>query len=235
MDRSGFSVDPVMAGPEGGGSEPFLEEEIKLQVPNPGVLVALAGDLSCRGQGEWLDRSYQDRYLDHPEWRLLKRRLALRLRRVTGAGAWLEIKGGGQEENGIWQRPEWRQEAGAGMPACVADLPDGPVRRGLLGFLTDEDPLRELFTCEMRRRVLSVLLEEGARVKVSLDQGVVRAGAVEIGMVEVELEWRAGSREAMRALAADLMARYGLLPAKGSRFHAGLALLAPDPALMARF
>lgn len=202
-----------------------LEEEIRLTVPDPALFSALECDLSARvGGGGFLDRSYTDLYLDHPDRLLLKRRLALRLR-STATATHLEIKGEGVLDGGVWRRPEWRQGADVVPPAQVRDVADGPVRRRLESLLGREAPLAPLLTCTIDRRLVALSGREGARLEVSLDRGEIRAGEGRVGVAELEIECGADARAAGLSLARELRERFDLRDAPHSKFRIGLALL----------
>ena len=64
----------------------------------------------------------------------------------------------------------------------------------------------------------------GAVIELALDTGVLTGGGREEPFTEMELELKAGSREAMVADGAFLSAAYGLEPERRSKFRRALAL-----------
>ncbi|MBF0163148.1 MAG: CYTH domain-containing protein [Magnetococcales bacterium] len=203
-----------------------VEEEIRLTVPDSTTFAALGRELLARGGGSgFLDRSYTDLYLDHPDRLLLQSRLALR-HRATAGTTHLEIKGEGVLDGGVWHRPEWRQGADAVPPAQVGEMADGPVRRRLEMRLGMEAPLAPLLTCTIERRVMVLIGADGARLEVSLDRGEIRAGGRRVRIAELEIECGSGARGAGMALARGLRERFALREAPHSKFRIGLALLA---------
>ncbi|MBF0212896.1 MAG: CYTH domain-containing protein [Magnetococcales bacterium] len=200
--------------------EPSLEEEIRLAVPDETTLQRILEAWSPQS----VDRSYRDCYLDHPAFGLLKQRLAVRLRSLSGARR-IEIKGGGVQRAGVWQRPEWSQEWPEAWSRIPEELPPGPVRRCLLAHLPADQPLIELFTCEVTRRSAPITLDDGGSVMLCIDQGEIRAGEKRVRIREVELEWLSGSRDLWQAWMRALRERYGLVPAAASKFAVGLAML----------
>ena len=60
--------------------------------------------------------------------------------------------------------------------------------------------------------------------ELALDSGVLLGGGKEIALQEVELELKAGSEEALLALAKTVAAAYELTPEQASKFRRALTL-----------
>ncbi|MBF0627340.1 MAG: CYTH domain-containing protein [Magnetococcales bacterium] len=202
---------------------PEIEEEIRFRVVDPATPDALLTALRPLAAGEVRDRSYRDRYLDHPEFRLLRRRLALRLR-TEASGSRVELKGAGEACAGVWQRQEWQQPAEAAWSGAVGELADGPVRRILLELCSRDAVLMPISVCEIHRRVLRLKLAGGGVTELFLDRGEVRVADRRVVIDEVELEWRAGCRAQWRVWAGELASAFNLAPAAHSKFALGLSL-----------
>ncbi|MBF0189716.1 MAG: CYTH domain-containing protein [Magnetococcales bacterium] len=206
------------------GSAPALEAEIRLALPDDASPEAILAALAPRLQGPVVTHSCLDHYLDHPGLLLLAQRLALRVR-VLPERSWVELKGEGVLRDGVWHRPEWRQEAPENWSRRPGDLAEGPVRRGLsLARLPPETPLSGLCVCQVSRQVVPVALDGGGVAELSLDCGEVRAGGARQAIRELELEWRSGPQEGLTRLAAELTRAHGLVPAPASKFRIGLSL-----------
>ena len=68
-------------------------------------------------------------------------------------------------------------------------------------------------SCGARFTRLAGLLElPGCMAELALDQGVLLGGGKELSFIEVEVELKEGSEEAVTAFAQDLAAKYGLKP-----------------------
>lgn len=204
------------------GSE--IEEEIRFALPDRATPETILKALQPQAEGGVQDRSYRDRYLDHPEFRLLARGQALRLRTLADR-SWIEIKGSGFERDGVWLRPEWRQPVAPDWSGAVQELNPGPVRDRLVEFCSWDARLIPILSGEIQRRVVRLILPQGVVTELALDQGEMRAAERQIAIHELELEWRSGSREAWRAWAGTLAKQYGLAPAPHSKFAQGLSLL----------
>lgn len=73
-------------------------------------------------------------------------------------------------------------------------------------------------------RIARTLVLESCTVELALDSGVLTGGGREIGLCEVEVELKSGSREAASAYAARLASAYGLEPESRSKFRRALTL-----------
>lgn len=76
---------------------------------------------------------------------------------------------------------------------------------------------------EFNRIAKTVVLPD-CTVELALDAGVLTGGGKERQLCEVEVELKAGSREATLAYARELLQKYGLVPEKASKFRRALAL-----------
>nr|CAX83931.1 Adenylate cyclase [uncultured bacterium] len=208
-----------------GGQAMALEEEIKLTVPEAGVLEAVLADpeVRRRASGPWRTRPFLAIYYDTPQRELLAHRLAFRARRVEDQW-WAGLKGHGGVVDGVSRREEWE----ARFPGPIerfSQLPPGELRERVLAVVSADSPLERLLTTAINRRVLELDLEEGCRVELALDQGTIAAGARQRDLCEVELERLAGPLTPMIRFGRELADRHRLTPARLSKFHQGLELL----------
>ncbi len=73
-------------------------------------------------------------------------------------------------------------------------------------------------------RIAKTLQMDDCTVEIALDQGILYGGERTAPLCEVEVELKAGSRQAASAYAAALAFRYGLQQESGSKFRRALAL-----------
>lgn len=73
-------------------------------------------------------------------------------------------------------------------------------------------------------RTAITVTQPDCTVEVALDKGVLFGGGKQIPLCELEVELKAGSREAVIAYAAQLANTYGLALERGSKFRRALAL-----------
>ncbi|MBF0624672.1 MAG: CYTH domain-containing protein [Magnetococcales bacterium] len=202
-----------------------LEEEIKLTVPAAGILEAVLADpeVQRRAIGPLRLRPFLAIYYDTPHQDLLAQCLAFRARRVAGQW-WAGLKGQGRVVDGVSQREEWE----ARFPGPIerfGQLPPGELRERVLAIVAAEQPLEKLLTTDITRRVLDLELEEGSRVELALDQGLIEAGGRQREILEVELERLSGPLEPLIRFGRELAHRHHLTPARLSKYHQGLELL----------
>lgn len=141
-------------------------------------------------------------YVDTPDAALLRRGLALRLRRC--GRRWQQTLKAGAGAGGLLaKRPEWETPA-LGKRPVLDRLPH--EARSLLPP-DAADRLTPCFETEVWRDIWQ-LDHAGTRIEVVLDRGEVRAGAQVCPIAEVELELKAGSLtplfDVAERLAADL-------------------------------
>jgi triphosphatase len=206
---------------------PGFETELKFQVP-AGRRAAV---LRALGAGSVQRVRMAARYFDTADGRLAAAGLALRLRR-EGRSRWVQtLKGRG---DGVIQRLEHEVVLGAREPPRL-DLArhDGtPVGAALREALAGDAPV-ERFAPDFvrtRRLVRTVGAAGAAQVELAFDEGQVRAGAATRALCELEFELRAGSPQALLALAARWVARHGLWLDVRSKAEVGHRLASGAPA-----
>lgn len=173
--------------------------------------------------------AHLDRYLDTPDWSLLRAGWACRVRR-RGGEAKLTLKSLHGPEGHVFAREEINQP----LPAAGEDepvlFPPGPAQEKLSGISNDM-PLVELFRVMTER---TVFLATGAgpddslRLELDLDRTRIEAekrtekatGILEF--TELELEIVSGSAAELESVVTWLRDDAGLMPAKYSKFERGL-------------
>ena len=156
-------------------------------------------------------------YYDTFDGKLRNLRWMLRRRMENGTSV-CTLKTPGQGD----RRGEWEVEAGGimtGVPAlCQAGAPMELMALCVSG-------LTEVGAARFTRQAL--LLEvPGATLELALDRGVLRGCGRETPLLEIELELKAGSEEAVEAFARDFAHRYGLEAEPRSKFARVMILAA---------
>ena len=142
-------------------------------------------------------------YLDTPDFQLLARRLAFRLRRV--GFHWVQtLKAEARAVGALSSRPEWEMAVAGGGPD-FAVLPEAALDR-LKGI--DLAAIRPVFVTEFQRTTW--LIQAGESVmELALDRGEIRAGQGDAparqALSEIEIELKSGPPAALFDLARDLL------------------------------
>lgn len=168
------------------------------------------------------------RYFDTPDFRLANKGIALRVRRV--GRRWLQtLKTEGGQGGGLSTRLELETPV-AGPAPDLSRLPAKLVDR--LIPRKRRASLVAVYETRFTRTAWRLRAADGSRVEVALDVGEICAGRRKAPLCEVELELKAGSPDALYALAMTLAQRCLLLPfaaskaARGAQLAAGAA---PQP------
>ena len=162
-------------------------------------------------------------YFDTPNGRLLKRNVALRMRRTR---------------NGVLMGLKWQIEAASGSERGEIER---PIRSptpdlNLLGEegskivldLTRGQPLGPVFSTEVRRTA-RLIERDGALIEVAFDSGSIVAGALKTPLCEIELELKSGPIAGLIGLARDLVAALPVTLDPRSKAARGAKLIAPGP------
>ena len=117
-------------------------------------------------------------------------------------------------------RKEWEVECSNIMAAAPKLCQLGAPRELMIFSISGLQPL-----CGAKFTRLARMLEiPGARVELALDRGILTGGGRECPLLEVEVELKEGSEDAMLAFSALLAEKYGLHPEKRSKFRRSLGL-----------
>ena len=173
-------------------------------------------------------------YFDTPGEHLARSRVALRLRR-EGA-VWVQtLKAEGAS---AIQRLEHNVPLGAAADAGVVPALDlrrhdgteaGAALRRVLAEVGDGTALAERYATDIQR-TSRLLRSGGARIELALDEGVIRAGGRRLAVCELEFELLDGPPQALLALAARWVNRFGLVLDVRSKSERGHLLAAGRPA-----
>jgi inorganic triphosphatase YgiF len=176
------------------------------------------GDLTV---GKPVTRTLRSIYFDTPDHRLRAQGMSLRLRSI--GDQWLQtIRAGNGVKNGaantgavetVLIRPE----------PDLAAINDGKVRRQIEKALR-ASTLEAQFETVVTRTTRKLHSDKGD-LELALDEGVIRAGAVESKLCEAELELKAGSPECLLETAAALFSTEVIRLAEASKAERGYNLI----------
>lgn len=117
-------------------------------------------------------------------------------------------------------RQEWETECGNIMAAIPMLCKLGSPQELMIFSISGLRPL-----CGAKFTRLARILEiPGGKVELALDRGVLTGGGRECPLLEVEVELKEGSEEAMLAFSAQLAEKYRLIPENRSKFRRSLGL-----------
>lgn len=209
-----------------------LEVELKLATDGGSMDLLLASPL-LREHARSTIRSRQlvSVYYDTSDRRLTRRGIAFRVRQ-NGRRFIQTLKTGNVAQGAAAARGEWEVELPDARPQLAAF--DDPAVLDLVGLVLPGE-LQPLFETRFRRQALMVEWADGqgppARIEIACDRGVIKAGAHEAPISEIELELKEGEPRTLFELAQVMrdLAPLRLEPLdKAMRGHA-LAAGEPPP------
>lgn len=154
-------------------------------------------------------------YYDTPAGDLSRRHYTLRRRLENGVSVCTVKTPAGDLGRGEWET-ECPAIEDAIEPLCLLGAP-----KNLL--LLTMNGVTPICGARFTRRCCTLELE-GCAVELALDSGVLTGGSREMPLCEVEVELKAGSRDAAIAFAESLAGTYGLTPQHKSKFRRALDL-----------
>ena len=202
-----------------------VELELKLRLPAGAALTLRAHPLIERyAVDRWHVARIDNRYFDTGDRALAEQRLALRLRRI-GRSWWQTLKASTGDGGAMAARDEWELPV-AGPRLELGRLRDTPLAAiGSTRSLARR--LQPLFTTNFRRESRTVLLDDGTRIEIAIDQGVIACGrgatrrSVPIREVELELKSEQGDASRLLRFARRLARDIALLPLPSSKAARG--------------
>lgn len=117
-------------------------------------------------------------------------------------------------------RGEWEVESGSIM-AAIPELCKLGSPMELMAYTVSG--VREVCGAKFTRLALALDVPDGT-VELALDEGKLLGGGKELPLREVEVELKSGSDGAAIAFAAQLAAKYGLVPEPKSKYRRALEL-----------
>ncbi len=149
-------------------------------------------------------RELFSQYLDTPDFALMKRGVAFRLRRV--GYHWVQtLKAEARAVGALTSRPEWEMAVAGNQPDFAVLPPEALT--WLAGI--DTSRIGPVFVTEFRRAAWRIE-RAGAVAELALDLGEIRAGEAASPIAEVEIELKAGTPDFLFDLADELLGQIHL-------------------------
>lgn len=186
-----------------------IEFELKYRA-TPQVQQALLAAISGTRQQYRMETTYYDT----PEGALSARYYTLR-RRIENETSVCTLKFPAQDQG----RGEFELECDT-IEKAIPEL--GRLSGTDLAQLT-KDGVVPVCSAAFDRTAITFTWQD-ATLEMALDKGSLSGGGQTVPLCEVEIELKAGSREAARSCGAFLAAAYGLIPEERSKFRRALAL-----------
>lgn len=178
------------------------EIELKLRISTKDVLrlrrhVAIKKHLA----GKPVTRRLISIYYDTPDLQLLKKRISLRVRRMSGR--WFQaVKGSGHSLAGLHQRMEWEDIIARGYPDFTKITETSLAR--IFAEQSLRGALRPIFITDVKRTEWQLVYEDGTAIEVALDLGQLEIDDQSEPISELELELKNGEACRLFELAAEL-------------------------------
>jgi triphosphatase len=224
VSQDGIAAGPIDRQPAARRKNPLpppVEARLKLAVEAGELakLIAAAGSVAQpRNKGSV--RLIKSVYYDTPSCTLYRHGLVLRVRqcgkRFTQAVRLLAEAPG----NPLGRR-EWETAVASLLPDLQALMP--LLSMGLQEILA-HDPLRPLFSIELRRHVRVFAVPSGT-VEASFDRGIIQAGELEVPIGDLGLKLEQGSAAALYELALPLSDHAALRPSIAGKAQRGYDLV----------
>lgn len=194
-----------------------MEIELKLALP-PLHATRLRRHPLLRGIKP-LKRTLHSIYFDTPQFDLMQRGIALRLRKV--GYHWVQtMKAEARAVGAMSSRPEWETAVAGGASPDFAVLPKAAL--DLLQGL-DLQRIAPVFVTEFQRTTWH-LVDKDAEAELALDIGEIQAGEARQAISEIEIELKAGAPDYLFDLATQLLAQTALRIEPRSKAERGYVL-----------
>jgi triphosphatase len=200
--------------------------ELRLHVPPDRAAEVLdALPLSKRAKAAIRSQQLDSVYYDTADCRLHRRGLTLRLRQAE-SGTVQTLKAA-EPDVALTRRREWEVPL-SGPDPDLSRIENADVR-AQCGLILPEELVPQVTASVARQAVrvaVSATNQGPAKIEVALDRGVIRGGAREVPVCDVELALKSGSLGALYALARRLNAAVPLRLEPASKADRGFALIA---------
>jgi inorganic triphosphatase YgiF len=199
-----------------------LEVELKLAIsPDDAAKLGRLPPVKSASAGRAVNRQMHSVYYDTPDLALKAQGMALRLRRE--GTRWVQtLKGAGRVEGGLHQREEHEIQ----VPAPLLDYP-ALAAWGMSELLADpaqRTRLQPVFTCDFKRTIRHLALEDGTQIELCADSGTIAAGEAIEPISEIELELKAGTPVRLIDFALALLEAIALRLEPRTKAERGYAL-----------
>jgi len=178
------------------------EIELKLRISTKDVLrLRRHAAIKQHLAGKPITRRLVSIYYDTPDLQLLKKKISLRVRRMSGR--WFQaVKGSGHSLAGLHQRMEWEDIIAHGHPDFTKITE--PSLSKIFAGQNLRDALQPIFLTDVKRTEWHLTYEDGTAIEVALDLGQLEVGTHSEPISEVELELKNGEAWRLFELAALL-------------------------------
>ncbi len=178
------------------------EIELKLRI-NTKDIIRLRRHAAIRQHltGTPMTRRLVSIYYDTPDLQLLKKKISLRVRRMSG-GWFQAVKSSGHSLAGLHQRMEWEDIIAHGHPDFTKITE--PSLAKIFADQNLRNALQPIFLTDVKRTEWQLAYEDGTAIEVALDLGQLEVGAKSEPISEVELELKKGEAWRLFELAALL-------------------------------
>ena len=202
------------------------EIEMKLGVPDKQILDQVLNDteLLQYAKDDYETRHMVSTYYDTPDSTLHQRKWTLRLRNEGGNLVVAFKTANRSDEAGFFTRSEW-QCAVDSIEDAIPILIDQGAPRELKSLLKGKG-LVPCCSAEFDRRSVCLYMDDGVRIEMAGDYGILSGGGREMPICELELELLYGDAGSLPPLCQQLMAEYDLTEENRSKYERarGLAL-----------
>ena len=194
------------------------EIELKLSVPDPETLDRVLSDpeLLQYAKDDYLVRRMQSTYYDTPDGALHERKWTLRLRDEGGHPVAAFKTTNMSNESGFFTRNEWQCQVD-NIRDAIPILIDQGAPRALKSLLKGKELIPSC-GADFQRRSVCLYLDEGVRIEMAGDCGILFSGESKLAFCELELELLYGDVGSLPPLGQQLIAEYGLQEEHRSKY-----------------
>lgn len=205
------------------------EIELKLKIPRESLRRLLHHRaLSRFGAGRPVKTRLISTYFDTPDLRLMRERIALRVRKVGGRHI-QTLKCAPRAEGGVNARREWETEIRHDRPDLGA-LGDSALKKRLAPHKI-APRLRAMFVTDIKRETWPLKVK-GAEIELAVDVGEIKSAGARVPVCEAEFELKSGGIDGIYALARELHKSVPFIIeplTKAERGYALAADISPQP------
>lgn len=200
------------------------EIEMKLSVPDRQTLLEVLNDpeLTQYMKDDYHTRHMRSTYYDTADGVLSQRKWTLRLRDEGGNLVAAFKTANTSDDIGFFTRNEWQCSTDSIENAIPMLIEQGAPQE--LATLLKDAPLREVCGAEFDRTAAYLFMDDGIRIELAGDYGILFAGDKQEPICELELELLYGDAGSLPPLCSQLLGDYGLHEEKRSKYQRAKAL-----------
>ncbi len=200
-----------------------IELELQLRIVNKDQFEDIIKDPVFYGGSALPPKTekYETTYYDTADHKLQNAGYSFRIRK-SASGLTATVKEDGQNSFGLFHRGEWNRTLKRKYPSVqvFSDLPVGKTLSDIIG----KEPLCSQFQTLYTRTFATATLPGGNVVELAANTGIISARDKTEEIYELELELASGDASGLFRLAAELSARYPLMPEEKNKYMRALAL-----------